>query len=121
MNEMNVHIVFVVQVPRKVLRAINRAVLTAGTTESDLQMRETAFQEPLYMMIHQLVNALQERQYFAVLLQKVNNGLVQTRHLLKFLIFARVMGRAAVKNITASVAGLVRRNAALIREGVNRD
>ena len=48
--------------------AIDRAMLTSGTTESDLQMVKTTLEEPLHMMIHQGVYGIQERQYLTIFL-----------------------------------------------------
>jgi len=92
MYYMNFYIVFLFEVQGEVLGAIDRTVLTAGTAESDLQMLEAAFHEPLHMMIHETIDGLEERQYLAVVLQKINDRLVQARHLLVLLVLAGVMG-----------------------------
>lgn len=121
MNEMNVYVVFLFQVLGQMFGAIDRAVLSARTTEGYLQMFKTAFEEAFHMMVHQLIHTLQERQDLAVTLQKINDRLVQTRHLFVFVVLTRVMGRTAVEHIPAAVTGLVRRKTAFIREGVDRD
>jgi hypothetical protein len=100
--------------------AIDGAVLTARTTESDLHMREVAFEETLYMMVHEPIDRLQESKYLAVFLEEVNNRLVKAREGLVLLVFARVMGGTAVEDISAAVTGSVLRQPALKRERVNR-
>ena len=71
MDEMDVDIVFLFEVCRQMFGAIDRAMLTSGTTESDLQMVKTTFEEPLHMMIYQGVHGIQERQYLTVFLQEI--------------------------------------------------
>ena len=95
-------------------------MLPAGTTESHLQVRKITLDEPRYMVVHQRINGLQESQYLAILLQKIDYRLIQARHGLVLFVFTGVMGTAAVKHIAASVAGSVLRDAALKREGVDR-
>ena len=114
------HIEFFLQVLGQVFGTIDRTVLATGAAERHLQMVETAFQKTRYMMIHQGINGMQERQYFAVLLQKVNDRLVQARQLFELVVFARVVRAAAVEDISAAVAAGVLRDAALKGERVNR-
>ena len=52
MNKTNTDIVFLFQMFRQMLRTIDRTVLSARTTESNLHMFKIAFHEPLYMMVH---------------------------------------------------------------------
>ena len=116
MDEVNLHVVFLFQVFGQVFGAIDRAVLTAGATERDLQMVKTSLEEPFYMVVHQFINRFQECKNLAVLLKKINYRLVQARHLHKLLVLAGVVGRAAIEHISASIAGSVSRYAFLIRE-----
>lgn len=95
-------------------------MLPAGTTKRDLHMFKIALYEPRYMVVHQGINGLQESQYLAVLHQEIDHRLIQARHGLILFVFTGVMGTAAVKHIAASVAGSVRRDAALKGERVDR-
>jgi hypothetical protein len=119
MNEMDSNVILLFQMLGEVLGAINRAVLTACTTESDLKMRETAFEETLRVVIHKRVNGLEEGENLTIFLKKVNNRPVEARESLEFIVFAGIMGRSAVKDITSSVSGFVNRNTAFERERVN--
>lgn len=112
--------VFLFEVLGEMLGAIDRTVLTAGTTESDLQMREIAFYKSLHMMVNQLIYSIQEGQYFTVLLQKVYDRLILACQMFVLFVLTGVMGAPAVKNIPASVSGFVHRYTAFKREGVNR-
>ena len=75
---MDLHVVFIAQVSREMFGTIDRPVLSAGTTEGDLQVRKIAFHESLHMMIDQRINGLQERKNLTVVLQKINDGLIQS-------------------------------------------
>ena len=101
--------------------AIDRAVLPARTAEAYLQVRKTAFEETLRMVVHQLVHTLQKRQYFPVFLQKINHRSVQSGQLFVFIVLAGVVRTAAVEDIPSAVAGPVCRNTALEGEGIDRD
>ena len=103
--------VSVVEMSGDMFRTIDGAVLSAGTTESDLQMGESAFKETLHMMVNEFVHRLQKCEYLAVFFQEIYNRLVETGEMFELFILARVMGGAAVKDIPSSVAGIVRGNA----------
>lgn len=120
MNETDVNVVFRFEMLRQMLGTIDRTMLTACATERDLQMFKTAFDKALHMMINETIDRIQECKNLAVLLEKINHRLIQSRQGFILLIFAGVMSRAAVKDITATVAGFVGRNAAFKGEGVNR-
>ena len=120
MNEMNGDVIFLLQVLCQMFGAIDRTVLSARTTESDLQMREIAFYKSLHMMVNQLIYSIQEGQYFAVRFEEVDDGLVQAREGLVLLVLTRVMGAPAVKNIPAAVAGGIFRSSLSKGERVDR-
>lgn len=98
---------------------IDRAMLTSGTAESDLQMVKTTLEEPLHMMIYQGVHGIQERQYLTVFLQEIYHRLIETRESLVFVVFTGVVGTAAIEDISAAVSGLIRRDSALEGERIN--
>lgn len=119
MDEMDVDIVFLFEVCRQMFSAIDRAMLTSGTSESDLQMVKTTLEEPLHMMIYQGVHGIQERQYLTVFLQEIYHRLIETRESLVFVVFTGVVCTAAIEDIPAAVSGLIRRDSALERERIN--
>ena len=119
MDEFDLHIVFLFEVCRQMFGAIDRAMLTSGTTESDLQMVKTTLEKPLHMMIYQRVHGIQERQYLAVFLQEIYHRLIETRESLVFVVFTGVVGTAAIEDIPAAVSGLIRRDSALEGERIN--
>ena len=77
---------------RQMLGAIDGTMLPSGTTEGYLQMSKIALYKSLHMMVNELIHGVQEGQYLAVLLEKVNDRLIQTRQLLVLVILTRVMG-----------------------------
>lgn len=119
MDEFDLNVVFLFEVCRQMLGAIDRAMLTSGTAESDLQMVKTSLEEPLHMMIHQRVHGIQEGQYLTVFLQEIYHRLIETRESLVFVVFTGVVGTAAIEDIPASVSGLIRRDSALEGERIN--
>ena len=119
MDEFDLNVVFLFEVCRQMFGAIDRAMLTSGTTESDLQMVKTTLEEPLHMMIHQGVHGIQEGQYLTVFLQEIYHRLIETRESLVFVVFTGVVGTAAIEDIPASVSGLIRRDSALEGERIN--
>ena len=108
---MNTDVVFRFEMLRQVLGTIDRTVLSAGTTERDLEIRKIAFDKALHMMIHEAIDRIQESEYFSVILEEVNYRLIQARQGFVLVVFAGVMGRAAVEDIAATIAGFVGRNA----------
>ena len=112
--------IFLFEMLRQMLRTIHRTVLSTGTTERHLQIRKITLYEPRYIMVHKRIQGLQESQYLAILLQKIDNRLIQAGEGLVLFVLTGVVGTTAVEHITASVTGRVRRDTALKREGVDR-
>ena len=120
MNEVNADIIFLVQMLGQMFGTIDRTVLPARTTESDLQVGKIPLDKALYVMVNEGIDGVQKRQYLTVLLQKIDDRLIKPREGLVLLILTRVMGGTAIEDIPASVAGLIGRKTALKREGVYR-
>ena len=118
-DEMDADMVFLLQMLRQMFGAIDGSVLASRTAESHLQMFKTALDKPLYMMIHEGIDRLEESEDLAVLLQKIYHRLIQPRQGFVFVILTGIMGASAIKHISAAIAGLVLGNAAFKREGVN--
>lgn len=119
MDEFDLNIVFLFEVCRQMFGAIDRAMLTSGTAESDLQMVKTTLEEPLHMMIYQGIYRIQERQYLTVFLQEIYHRLIETRESFVFVVFTGVVSTAAIEDIPAAVSGLIRRDSALEGERIN--
>ena len=117
---MNGDVIFLFEVLGQVLGTIDRTVLTAGTTESDLQVGEIALNEPLHMMVDKGIDGAEEGEYLAVRFEEVDDGLVQAREGLVLLVFAGVVRAAAVEDIPTAITGVVCRKAAFKRKGVDR-
>ena len=121
MNEVYLNVVFLFEVFGHVFGTIHGAMLPARTTERHLEMREIALDETLDVRVRKRIDALQEREYLTILLQKINYRLVDTRERLILLVLTRVVRPAAVKDITSAISGMVFRKTAFKRERVNRD
>lgn len=118
---MDFDFIFLVQVGSEMFGTIDGAVLPTGTTEGDLQIGKIAFDESLYMMINECIDGLEESEDLAILFEEIDDGLIQSGHLFVLIVFTGVMGRTAVKDITAAVAGLIRRDASFKGERVDRN
>jgi len=108
------------QMRSQMFGTIDRTVLPAGATEGHLQIGKVPLDEPLHMMVHESTDGVEEGEDLAILLEKLNDGLVQARKGLVLLVLTRVMGSTAVKDISASVAGRILRNPLFKGERVNR-
>ena len=71
------------------------------------------------MGIGQLIDAVEESQNLAIVLEETNHGLVQSRQLLVRLVTARIVGGTAVEDIAAAIAALVLGNAFGKREAID--
>ena len=92
MNQMNLDVKFLVQVCSKMFGTIDGAMLTAGTTEGDLQIGEIPFDKPRYVMINEGIDGLQEGEDFPILFEKIDDGLIQSGHLFVLVIFTGIVG-----------------------------
>ena len=104
----------------KMFGTIDGTVLSAGATESDLQVGEIALDEPLHVMVDKGIDGVQEGEYLAVRFEEVDDGLVQAREGLVLLVLTRVMGRTAVEHIPATVTGGIFRSSLSKGERVDR-
>ena len=71
------------------------------------------------MMVHKRIHGLQESQYLAILLQKIDNRLIQAGKGLVLCVPTRVVGRTAVEDVSATIAGGVLGYAFLEGKGEN--
>ena len=105
----------------KVLGTIDAAMLSARTAEGEHQRREATLNVSGDMGIGQFIDAVKERQNLAVVLQKADDRLVESRHVFVFLITPGVVRRTAVEHIAATITALILGNAFLIGEAENAD
>ena len=96
--------VFPMEMFGEVLCGIDATVLASSAAEREHQVGESALDESLHMEVGQTIDALQKIEQFAVLFQKVDDGLVESRQLLVLLVTTWVVGAAAVEHISASIA-----------------
>lgn len=108
---MNADVVFLFKVLRQVLGTIDRTVLSAGTAERDLEILKIAFYKALHMMIDEAIDRIKESEYFSVILEEIYHRLIQSRQGFVLVVFAGIMGRTAIEDIAATIAGFVGRNA----------
>ena len=113
--------IFPVEVFSQMLGRIDRAVLSTRTAKREHQRGEATLDISLHMVIGQPIDTLQERQYLTIVLQEADDRLVQSSHLLIFLVTAGIMRRSAVEHITASVAAFVFRYSFLVGKAENAD
>ena len=86
MNQVHSHGIFRHQVLGEVLGAVGGTVLAASAAKTDLQMREPALKETLHMGIDQTIDMVQEAEDLSVLLQKLDDGRIQSGQLLEPLV-----------------------------------
>ena len=110
-----------VQVFSQVLSRIDGAVLTASTAKTEHQAGEATLNVTAHMGIGQLIDAVEEGQNLAVVLEEANDRLVKSCQLLVRLIASWIMGGATVKDVTTAVAALVFRYALTVREAEHLD
>ena len=120
MDEMDADGVFFLEVLRQMFGTIDGTVLPSCTTEGDLEIVEVPFDEPLHMMVDEGIDGVEEGEDLAVLLEEVDDGLVKPREGLVGVVLTGVMGRSAIEDISASVAGGILRNRLFKGEGVDR-
>jgi hypothetical protein len=108
--------VFLVYVLCQMLGGINAPVLSSCTSEREHQACKPSLYIPFYVGIGQLIDTLEKCQYFPVILKEAYYRLVKSCQLLVRLVASRGMGRAAVKDISAAIAGSVFRYAFFVRK-----
>ena len=121
MNDAHLDAELLVNVLGQVLRTIDGAMLTTGTAEAEHQRSEAALDVTTHMSIGQLIDGVEEGQDLAVVLKEADDGFVESRQLLIRLVTARVVGRTTVKDVAATIARLVLRNALAERETEDAD
>ena len=96
-------------------------MLSAGASEADRKICESAFQIVHDVRIHNFVNRLQEACYFATFFEEVYDRLVESGQLVLFVVSARIVHAAAVEHLSSAVSAVVARYAFLEREAIDGD
>ena len=110
-----------VDVLGQMLGAVHAAMLSACTSKTEHQTGKTTLYVASHMGVGQFIDAVQESQYLAIVFQKSDNGLVQSRQFLVWLVAARIVRRATVEHIATAIARLVFRNTFSKREAEHPD
>ena len=108
---MHLYAKLVVDMLGQVLRAVDTAMLAARATKAEHQAGEAALDVAAHVMVGQLVDAVEELEYLAIVFQEADDGCVQSRELLVGLITTGVVGAAAIKHIATAIARRVFRYA----------
>ena len=114
MHQFDFHTKFLIQVLCQMLGRINRTMLSAGATEADGQIAESAFHITLHGGIHQSIDMIEETEYFSIFFQESDYRLIQSGERFVTLILTGIIHGATVEYITSSIAGRVIRNSFLI-------
>ena len=117
----DLYVELVGQMLGQMLRAVNGAMLSAGASEADLQVRELSLYEALHVVVHKIIDVVQELRDSPVVLKERDDFLVQSGELTVMLVLARVVDRTAIEDVTASVACRVNRNPFLVGETEDLD
>ena len=107
MHQFDFHTKFLIQVLCQMLGRINRTMLSAGATEGEHQVGEAAVDVSLHVCVSELVYAVEEGEYLAVVLEESYHGLVESCEFLVRLIASGVVRRTAVEHVSSAIARLV--------------
>ena len=121
MYYMHLNAIFATDVFAEMLCRIYTAVLTACTSETKHQTCEASLDVSAYMCIGKLVNIVEEREYFAIIFKESDYGFVKSGKLLVRVVTTRIMGGAAIKNVSSAVSALIFRYSLSVREAVHRN
>ena len=102
---------FLVEVGGEVLGTIYRTVLPAGAAEGEHEVGEAPFDVPSAMGIGKMVDGIEERKDFAVVVEEPYHRLVHSRQLFVGLVTSGIMGRPAIEDIAPAISAFVGGNA----------
>ena len=109
------------KVPRHFFSAIDRAMLTAGTPESNIQRREPAGDIALRGPVYKLPGGIKKYEHLSPLFKKVNHRFVATGECLILGISTSIMHRASIKHISSAVGSQILRIPFFIGEAHHTD
>jgi hypothetical protein len=113
--------IFLGEMTGQMLGAIYRAMLAACTSETYHQAREASAGIGPDMRIHYTIDMVKETYYLSVIFQKPYDRFIPACQFLIRFISARIMDRAAVKDIAAAIAGRITRYSFLERKAAHLD
>ena len=116
MNDANFNAEFLMYMLSQMLGTIHRAMLPSSTSEREHERGKATLDIAGHMGVCQPVDTLEEGEYLAIVLQKADDGLVESCELLVWLVAPGVVRRAAVEYIATSVTTLIVGDALAIRE-----
>lgn len=116
MRQLHLHAIFLVQVMGQMLGTIYRTVLPASASEGEHEVGESAFEVTLHMGIGQLIDTVEECQYFSIVFQEVNYRLVESCKFLVRFVAAGVVCAAAIEHVASTIATEVFGDATLVAE-----
>ena len=90
--DVHLYTIFIINIFCQVLGAIYRPVLAAGASEREHERRESALNVASHVGVGQPIDAVEEGEYFAVVLQEADDGLVESREFLVGFISSGVVG-----------------------------
>ena len=102
--DVNLNAKLLIDVLGQMLRTIDAAVLTTSAAEREHEGREAALDVAAHVGIGQSIDAFEEGQYLAIVLQETDDRLVETGQLLVGLVTAGVVGGTAVEHVSAAIA-----------------
>ena len=121
MGEVDADAIFPVEVLGEVLGAIDGTMLAACAAEGEHEVGEAALEVALDVMIGEAIDAVEEGEDLAVVLQETDDGSVQAGELLVGLVAAWIVRGTTVEDVTAAVAAGVLRKVAFVGEGEDAD
>lgn len=121
MTDTHLNTELLVDVLSQMLGGIDRTVLTSRTAKREHQRREASLDITAHMGVSEFIHRIEEGENLTVVLQKADDWLIKACQLLIRLVSAWVMGTAAIKDVAATIAALVFRNAFPIGETEHLD
>ena len=82
MTDVHLYSELLVQMLRQVLRRVDTAMLSAGATEGEHKVGEATVDVTLHVSIGEFVDAIEEGEYLAIVLEEAYHGLVKSGELL---------------------------------------
>ena len=121
MAEDDFHAELTVEMLGHALCTIDTAMLSACTSERNHEAGEVALDEAFGMEVDHGIDVLEETEYLAVFLEEVDDGLVESCHVLVLDVSSWVVGTSTVEHIAASMSTLVLRHSVLEGEAEHLD
>lgn len=86
------------------LRAIYASVLSSRASEAEHERSEPSLHVSLYMSVGELIYAVEEGEYLAVVLKEANDRLVESSEFLVWLVASGVVRASAVEDVASAIS-----------------